>query len=168
MDERKNEGPCWMWAHAAQKTDRILLLGMVFQVRTNRLISIGTTTNLEFGVHSTLGSNRYVRVVLSIVVIILNGIFFFDVWFQNPMIGSFWRRRRHCNNRLQSSRMDLAIEACLGCCEICSSCFFGVCSLQFAALVLGRKNGLAGFFIDYDSLRADESFLEEETGSETR
>jgi hypothetical protein len=45
-------------------------------------------TNLGFGEDSNLGSNRYVRVII-IVVIILNGIFFFDVWFQTPIDSDF-------------------------------------------------------------------------------
>ena len=62
-----------------------------------------------------------------------------------------------------------------------SSRFTGVCSLQFAvcslqfavyrlqvvAMVVGCKNGLAGFFADEDSLKADKSLLERETGSDT-
>ena len=44
---------------------------------------------------------------------------------------------------------------------------FAVYRLQVVAMVVGCKNGLAGFFADEDFLKADKSLLERETGSDT-
>ena len=60
----------------------------------------------------------------------------------------------------ECSRMDSAVEACLGCCKI--GLQFAVCSNGHGAQTSWR------FSIDVHSLRADGSFLEGETESETQ
>ena len=67
--------------------------------------------------------------------------------FKLQPIGDFFRLRHCCNGGLQVL-------------------YNGLWGLQFAAMVVGRKDGLAGFFVDEDSLQVDESFFEGETGSE--
>ena len=61
----------------------IFFLGLVFRAWTNRLTSIGDP---ESGLEKTLILGAIVRVV----IIILNGIFFLEVWFQTPTDRGFF------------------------------------------------------------------------------
>ena len=86
--------------------------------------------------------------------------------FKLQPIGDFFRLRHCCNGGLQVLYNGFGRPSVSW--VLRDLHFLLLWDLQFAAMVGGRKDGLAGFFVDVDSLQVDESFFEGETGSETR
>ena len=86
--------------------------------------------------------------------------------FKLQPIGDFFRQRHCCNGGLQvlCNGFDRPSVSWV----LRDLHFLLLWGLQFAAMVVGCKDGLAGFYVDEHSLQVDESFFEGEIGSETR